>query len=79
MAIVVNKETLALKRSVNTPDYSPDEWIINPVLPNCESKYWKILNNEVLEMTQDEKNIVDQNINDALLQAEENAKDIDNF
>lgn len=59
MANVINRTTLQYLQSVNTPDYSSIDWIINPVLPNCLAKYWKIVGDLVLEMTQEEKDAVD--------------------
>lgn len=32
MAAVLNKQTLEYLESVNTPDYHPADWIINPDL-----------------------------------------------
>lgn len=58
MSNVINKNTLEYRINVNTPDYMDGNWIINPLLPNCESKYWKINGDQVVEMTQEEKNII---------------------
>jgi len=33
VSTVVNKQTFEIKLSVNTPDYSPSEWLINPQSP----------------------------------------------
>lgn len=46
MATVVNKVTLEVRDSVNTPDYDPAEWLINPDLSAVQdfpSKYWTIV------------------------------------
>ena len=60
MSDVINKTTLEYRRSVHTPDYmSGGEWLINPVLPECDRKYWKIKNDEVVEMTTAQKAAVD--------------------
>ena len=59
MADVINRITKEFKRSVNTPDYPENEWIINPVMPKCEIKYLKIDGDSVLEMSVVEKEIVD--------------------
>lgn len=62
MANVINKTTLEIKNSVNTPDYNNDEWIINPNLDlvnGIPNKYWKIENDQVVEMTQQEKDNLD--------------------
>lgn len=59
MADVINRITKEFKRSVNTPDFPEDEWIINPVMPKCEIKYLKIDGDSVLEMSVVEKEIVD--------------------
>ena len=78
MANVINKSTLKYLTSVNTPDYDPGEWIINPVLPKCESKYWKYVSssNTIKEMTELQKAAVDQAEADAAVQAAIDLKDI---
>ena len=55
MSNVLNKHTKQYLRSVNTPDFSPDEWLINPILPNCDQKFWLIEGDTIREMTQEEK------------------------
>ena len=45
MATVLNRATKKLRRSVNTPDFDPADYIINPDLSAVEgqpSKYWEI-------------------------------------
>lgn len=62
MGKVINKTTLQIIDSVNTPDYSSQDWLINPDLSNVQGvaeKYWKIVNDEVVEMDQSEKDAVD--------------------
>ena len=59
MANVLNRSTLEYRKSVNTPEYDPAQWLINPALPLCERKYWKILEDFVFEMTAAEKAVVD--------------------
>lgn len=62
MSSVINRTTLAYKTSVNTPDYSETEWIINPDLSGVSEvpqKYWKIVGDDVVEMDQAEKDAVD--------------------
>ena len=61
MADVFDKETKRLLRSVNTPDFQTDQYIINPdFVPDCESKYIVVeLDNTIREMTTDEKEVVD--------------------
>lgn len=62
MANVLNKTTMELLYSVNTPDYSPSEWVINPdptLLATVPLKYLKVVGEGIVEMTQDEKNVVD--------------------
>ena len=44
MATVVNKTTFEVIESVNTPDYDPNEWLINPVIPDVPKRYWRIVN-----------------------------------
>ena len=55
MATVINRQTKKVIKSVNTPDYSSSQWIINPELPNCDKKYWVIEEDIVREMNSDEK------------------------
>ena len=55
MSNVLNKLTKQYLRSVNTPDYPPGEYLINPVLPNCDQKFWVIEGDIIREMTQPEK------------------------
>jgi hypothetical protein len=57
---------LIYRTSVNTPDYSTDDWVINPDLSGVEGvdcKYWKVTGSPpdgvVEEMTQGEKDAVD--------------------
>lgn len=62
MASVLNRQTKQFIRSVNTPDFDPTEWLINPDLSavsDVEKKYWKIDKNSVSEMTEQEKAAVD--------------------
>lgn len=59
MANVIHRTTKQYLQSVNTPEYDPAEWIINPVLPDVAQKYWKISGDSVLEMNQSEKDAVD--------------------
>ncbi len=62
MADVVNRTTVEYLRSVNTPDYPTADWLINPdlsALAAVEQKYWKVVGETVVEMTQPEKDAVD--------------------
>ena len=56
MANVINRTTRQYLKSVNTPDYLENEWIKNPILPDCDSKYYVIEGDIIREMTQVEKN-----------------------
>lgn len=49
MANVLNKVTKEYLRSVNTPDYDPEQWLINPEvsLLQPDSRYWVIESNTV--------------------------------
>ena len=40
MATVVNKTTLQVIKSVNTPEYDPSEWLINPDIPDAPKRHW---------------------------------------
>lgn len=55
MANVLNKITKQYLRSVNTPDYPTSEWLINPVIPDCDPKFWVIEGDTIREMAQAEK------------------------
>ena len=62
MSNVINRATLQYLVSVNTPDYPVEQWIINPnlgALSNVDKRYWKIIGDEVLEMTAQEKAPID--------------------
>ena len=62
MATVLQRATLALRFSVNTPEFSQGEWIINPdlsLVQGVPQKYWKIDGDAVVEMDPDEKAAVD--------------------
>ena len=62
MADVINRTTLELLKSQNTPDFPVADWIINPdlsALAGVPTKYWKVVGDTVIEMTQTEKDAVD--------------------
>jgi len=62
MSDVVNKLTGQYLTSVNTPDYDPVDWLINPDLSavaGVPQQYWKVENDAVVEMDQAEKDAVD--------------------
>lgn len=61
MANVIHREKKEFRKSVNTPEYSEQEWIINPDMSNVagvEHQYWKISGDDVLEMNPIEKAVV---------------------
>lgn len=60
MANIINRTTLQYIENVNASCCNGFEWIINPELPECEAKYWKIIGDEVLEMTAEEKTAKDE-------------------
>ena len=62
MSRVINKRTLQYLESVHTPDYSKKDWLINPKLPKCAKKYWRIKDNKVLATTKTEKAKVDREL-----------------
>lgn len=61
MADVFDKTSKRLLKSVNTPDFQTDQYIINPkFIPDCEPKYIMVeSDNTIREMTTEEKAIVD--------------------
>ena len=76
----VTKRVLEYLRSVHTPDYQDrDNVLINPGLPGCEMKYWKVEKGAIEEMSQAEKDKVDAEIQAAIDAIEEARKDIDNL
>lgn len=63
MANVLNKFTKEYRLSVNTPDYIGGDWLINPDLSavaGIPTKYWKVVDDEVVEMSSEEKTVIDQ-------------------
>jgi len=48
MATVVNKITLEVIESVNTPEYNLDEWLINPTIPDSPKRHWKVYGNTII-------------------------------
>jgi hypothetical protein len=58
MSDVVHKTRLNYLKSVHTPSYDGD-WLINPVLPQCEIKYWRMYHGALKEMTLLQKKAVD--------------------
>jgi hypothetical protein len=61
MSNVVSKTnpTRGVLYSVNTPDYPENEYWVNPVLPNCEIKYWRNASGQLREMTITQQKEVD--------------------
>ena len=64
---VIEKKTMRYLKSVHTPNYNNENYIINPVLPKCDKKYWVIKDNKVVvEMTEAEKAVKDTELATAL-------------
>lgn len=61
MALVVRRQSPhEIIPLANTPDYPPEQWLINPTLPSgVPHKYLKVVGTSVVEMTQQEKDAVD--------------------
>jgi hypothetical protein len=60
MSLVFNRATGNIIPFANTPDYPPNQWLINPVLPDgVPWKYLKAVGDEVVEMTTEEKDAID--------------------
>jgi hypothetical protein len=72
MSVVVNKTTMKVLRSVNTPDYSTSDWLINPgslaslISAGVPPEYWKVSGNDLAEMTASEKEAVDNDADNLL-------------
>jgi len=63
MANVIHRTTLQYRRSVNTPDFQPKDWIANPDLSAVERlprKYWAIDGDRVVEMSEGQKAYADR-------------------
>jgi hypothetical protein len=79
MASVLNRTTKEFRGSVNTPDYDPADWIINPDLSAVSgepNKYWIIDppgSDTVRLATPAEQAIIDQAIADATTQRDRTA------
>lgn len=55
--LITEKQLLT---NINGNDYESDSnAIINPVMPSCNIKYTKVINNIIVEITQEEKDVVD--------------------
>lgn len=62
MADVLHRTTLEHRRSVNTPDYDPKDWLVNPDLSavkNVPRQYWTVDGDRVIEMDAAGKAAVD--------------------
>lgn len=62
MADVLHRTTRRYLKSVNTPDYPPADYIINPDMTAVQGfhwRYWKINGDAVALMTQAERDAVD--------------------
>ena len=60
MSIVFHRSNGTMLPFANTPDYPTDQWLINPVLPDgVPWKYLKVVGDSVVEMTDQEKALVD--------------------
>lgn len=82
MSNVLNRTTLQLKRSVNTPDYPIKDWVINPDISTVAgvlNKYWVLTGDVVSEMTQPEKDVIDLAELEASKDATANTIDVDPY
>ena len=62
MSDVLNRSTLELLRSVNTPDYPEAQWVINPDLSpvaGVPKKYWKLVGDVLQPMSAVERAPID--------------------
>lgn len=59
MATVVNKQTLDVIESVNTPEYDPGEWLINPSIPDAPKRHWKVSGDSLVLKNASERNSAD--------------------
>ena len=61
MSSVVNKTTFQYIQYVNTPDYDPTDWLINPDLSavaGLDPMYWKVVAGAVVPMTGPEQLLI---------------------
>lgn len=61
MAHVLHRTTGEFRESVNTPDYSAEQWLVNPDLSavaGVPRKFWKVVGGSVVAMTLEEQAIV---------------------
>jgi len=64
MSNVIHRTTTPIdyRKRMNTPDFPSGTWLINPdlsALSSVAQKYWKVVSETVVEMTQTEKDAVD--------------------
>lgn len=77
MATVLHRTTKRLLRSVNTPDYSVDDWIVNPDLSAVAgqpARYWAITGDVVSLMDQAARDQVDADVAQAATDADRTAE-----
>lgn len=55
MGNVVKKSNLELIEDIDPAYYDPAFFLINPVLPECDEIYWKLVDETIVEMTSEEK------------------------
>ena len=63
--IVINKISLQKYVVTDLTNYNIEEWLVNPdtsAVDNVLHKYWKIVENSIIEMTEEEKTALDTNI-----------------
>ena len=59
MSIVVNKATLQEKYSADPAEYDPEEWLIDPTIPDAPKRYWVVEGDNLREATEEEKVPID--------------------
>lgn len=67
MARAIHKQTLRYLESVHTPDLDLEEWVLEPDMSfvvGIPSKYWKLVGNKVMEMTPEEKALIEEDMTD---------------
>jgi hypothetical protein len=65
VANVINRITFEFRESVNTPDFDPADWIINPDLSavaGLSRHYWKVVGDTVQPMTAAERRAADRTL-----------------
>ena len=62
---VMHRTTMERRMGVNLDAYDPAEWLVDPALPGCPDRYWKVEGDLVIEMGEGERAAKDADLLDA--------------